>query len=328
MSYVPHRIIPGTGRHGREVRSAKDPRKRLCVLGGKTGVPMSREHGPGLSAQGAPPLEPLHRHPLASTITNLIIRSLLSKQLKPGNKLPTESELAQTLKVGRNSVREAIKMLSSLGVIEIRRGVGTFIPTSLNASVLHPIIMSLVYTLGTSMELWELRVLVEAGVVELAIQKASSEDILALEQANERIRRALDSDPLDISLVRDLDLAFHRRLLGSTKNPLVAELGEAIYTLFFASIEKSIAGDPVSAYQNHQLIIGAIRTKRSDDARHLVARSLAHWITILNESAPTGEGRGGERGRGRASTCEGSGVPRPQRTVASFRKAARVRVRP
>jgi GntR family transcriptional repressor for pyruvate dehydrogenase complex len=151
--------------------------------------------------------------------------------------------------------------------------------------------MSLVYRLGASMELWELRVLVEAGIVELAIQKACPEDILALEQANERIRHALDTGPLDIGLVRDLDLAFHRVLLRSTKNPLVAELGEAIYTLFFASIEKSIAGDPASAYQNHQLLIDAIKNRRSDEARRLVTRSLSHWVTILKEGTPSGAGK-------------------------------------
>ena len=260
-----------------------------------------------LRVQRTPSLEPLNRQPVASTITNLLTRSLLSKQLKPGDKLPTESELAQTLKVGRNSVREAIKMLSSLGAIEIRRGVGTFISTSLNASVLHPLIMSLVYRLGTSMELWELRVLVEAGVVELAIQKASPEDLLAIKQANERIRHALASTPLDISLVRDLDLAFHRCLLHATKNSLLAELGEAIYLLFFGSIEKSIAGDPASAYQNHQLVIDAIKNKRSDEARHLVTRSLAHWIAILNESAATGGD--GDRGRGPKRKDKRSAVP-------------------
>ena len=260
-----------------------------------------------LRAQRTPPLEPLNRQPVASTITNLLTRSLLSKQLKPGDKLPTESELAHTLKVGRNSVREAIKMLSSLGAIEIRRGVGTFISTSMNASVLHPLIMSLVYRLGTSMELWELRVLVEAGVVELAIQKASPEDLLAIKQANERIRHALASNPLDIGLVRDLDLAFHRCLLHATQNPLLAELGEAIYLLFFGSIEKSIAGDPASAYQNHQLIIDAIKNKRSDEARHLVTRSLAHWIEILNESAATGGD--GDRGRGPKPKDKRNAVP-------------------
>ncbi len=254
-----------------------------------------------LRTQRTPPLEPLDRPPVAATITNLLTRSLLSKQLKPGDKLPTEAELAQTLKVGRNSVREAIKMLSSLGVIEIRRGVGTFISNVLNASVLHPLIVSLVYRLGTSMELWELRVLVEAGVVELAIEKASPEDLVALEQANERIRHALAVHPRDIGRVRDLDLAFHRRLLDATRNPLVAELGEAIYTLFFASIEKSLAGDPASAYQNHQLILDAVRDKRREEARQLVTRSLAHWVTILRESAAIPHGKDGDRPRRRQS---------------------------
>ena len=151
------------------------------------------------------------------------------------------------------------------------------------------------------MELWELRVLVDAGVVELAIQKASPEDLLALEQANERIRNALDADPLDTGLVRDLDWRFIDASCTPRKIPLLPS-SEAIYSPLLPSIEKSIAGDPVSAYQNHQLIIDAIKNKRSDEARHLVTRSLSHWVAILNESAATGGKRDGDGGRGPETT--------------------------
>lgn len=60
-------------------------------------------------------MKPLNRESVSSSIMNMITNYLLSKELKPGDKLPTESEFVQQLGVGRNSVREAIKMLSSRG---------------------------------------------------------------------------------------------------------------------------------------------------------------------------------------------------------------------
>ena len=234
----------------------------------------------------APQIEHVARQSVASTIVDFITQSLLSKKLKPGDKLPTEWELTQALKVGRNSVREAVKMLSSLGVIEIRRGVGTFIPTSMKASMLNPIIMGLVYKLGGSVELWELRVLVETGVVELAIQKATAEDIQELKRANERIKDTAEHNGSDSILLRDLDLAFHGVLLKATKNSLVEELGQAIYQLFFASIEKSVAGDPIRAYHNHRLLTKAIEDRQADKARTIVTESLAHWTKVLKEEEP------------------------------------------
>jgi len=96
----------------------------------------------------------------------MIINYLLSKKLKPGDKLPTESEFSQQLGVGRNSLREAIKMLSSFGIIEIKRGLGTFIAKSMSSSVMNPLILGLVFEQGTSIELFELRLLIETGAAE------------------------------------------------------------------------------------------------------------------------------------------------------------------
>ena len=79
-------------------------------------------------------LKPLNREPISASILNMITESILSGRLKPGDKLPTELELSNKLNVSRNSVREAIKMLSSLGVIEVKRGAGTFITQSLFTS--------------------------------------------------------------------------------------------------------------------------------------------------------------------------------------------------
>ena len=90
------------------------------------------------------------RRPISQMIMDLFTKYLLSRQLKPGDKLPTEFELAEKLGVGRHSVREAIKMLSSIGIIEIRKGAGTFIASTMKSSVLNPLILSLVFEQGTS----------------------------------------------------------------------------------------------------------------------------------------------------------------------------------
>ena len=72
-------------------------------------------------------LKSIKRKPISAEILHMITDNILAGNLKPGDKLPTEFELAESLGVGRNSVREAIKMLHSLGVVEVKMGAGTFI---------------------------------------------------------------------------------------------------------------------------------------------------------------------------------------------------------
>ena len=103
------------------------------------------------------------------SVVNLVLErvkdALISQELKPGDKLPTEMELCKSLNVGRTSVREAVKMLEALGVAEVRRGDGTYISETLNASSLNPLIFALALQSGTNAELVELRLLVEIGFV-------------------------------------------------------------------------------------------------------------------------------------------------------------------
>lgn len=226
-------------------------------------------------------IKPLNRESVSSSIMNMVTDYLLSKELKPGDKLPTESEFAEKLGVGRNSVREAIKMLSSLGIIEIKRGVGTFISRSMSASMINPLVLGLVFEQGASKELIELRLFLDIGVTELATKKATDEDIEEMEVANKKLREAAENNERDLNKLRDLDLNFHYTLLESTKNSLLAKIGKVIYTLFFTSIKKTVELDPVSGYKNHQLVIDAIKKKDEELARKVTRESLSFWIEIL-----------------------------------------------
>ncbi len=221
------------------------------------------------------PLKSLERESVSSAVMDQIVSYLLAGELKPGDKLPTEKEFAQQLGVGRNSVREAIKMLSSIGVVEIRRGAGMFIAKTMSSSILNPLILSLVFEQGVSLELLELRLLLDFGVAELIVQKASDQDIESLEEANRKLRdEALKKQHENSHVLRDLDLKFHQVLYELCGNKLLTRIGQAIYTLFFTSIEKTVEADPMTAYENHQKVIDAIKQRNVELVKKRVRESL------------------------------------------------------
>ena len=227
-------------------------------------------------------LRPIKRQPISDTILNMITAEILSGHLKPGDKLPTEIELAESLGVGRNSVREAIKMLSSFGVIEVKMGAGTYIAESIQGSILEPLILSLAFEQGTSRELVDLRLMIEIGAAELAIEAASDEEIASLEAANEKLKEAADQKIDDPQYLRDVDVNVHFTLFQITKNRFVVKIGRAIYRLFFASIEKTVEIDPYRAYRNHKLYIDAIKRRDREHVGAKIRQGLAEWMDYVN----------------------------------------------
>jgi len=222
-------------------------------------------------------IAPLKRQPITTSIVNLIMDYLLQKEIKPGDKLPTEIEFAKQLGVARNSVREAIKMLTSLGFIEVRRGVGTFISKSISTSAFNPMILNLVFDQGTSKELAELRYLFEAGMAELVIERVTDADMVMLEEANERIREAAENDPHDIRRLRERNINFHRQMMLITRNKLIAKMGTAVYTMYRAASERVVSKDPLADYKHHKKLMEFIR-KKDRDALLNYTRGVIKWI--------------------------------------------------
>ncbi|MBW2122782.1 MAG: FCD domain-containing protein, partial [Deltaproteobacteria bacterium] len=128
----------------------------------------------------------------------------------------------------------------------------------------------------------ELRLLIDTGVADLAMQKATTEDIEKLERANRRLKSAAETLGDDSNSLRDLDLNFHMTLLEVTRNRLVAKLGRAIYTLFMASIEKSVKADPYKAYANHELVINAIKRRDRGLIKRITSESLRFWMATID----------------------------------------------
>ncbi len=228
-------------------------------------------------------MRPLLRESVSSSILNMIIDYILDGHLKPGDRLPTEVEFVEKLGVGRNSVREAIKVLSVLGIVNIKRGFGTFISETMSSSVLEPLLLSLAFEQGTPKGLIELRLLLEIGAAELVIDKASDEEIEELDRANQALIEAAGEKKDDLHALRDIDLNIHFTFFSLTKNPFVEKIARTIYRLFYASIEKTVEIDPDLAYKNHKLIIDAIKKRDKALTKESIKKALAFWMQYINQ---------------------------------------------
>jgi DNA-binding FadR family transcriptional regulator len=135
-------------------------------------------------------IKPLTRPPSLHVTVQESLRSYIEdNQLKPGDPLPPESFLGQQLGVSRNSVREAIKALESLGILETRRGVGVFV----KEFSFQPLLDNLAYGLGGALrdveELRELRRVLETGLIHKTVEMIGDEDLAALRRITERMRQ-------------------------------------------------------------------------------------------------------------------------------------------
>lgn len=227
-------------------------------------------------------VQKLDKTSVSTYIKDMVIDQLLQGELHPGDQLPTEMEFSAQLGVGRNSVREAIKMLSSLDVIDIRRGEGTFIRESISDSVLNPLILQLAFAQKAPQELIELRVFFDTAVAELALEKKEKRDVEHLESINEQMRIAI-AGKADSREISKMDCEFHSALIRMTRNELITKIGETIYTLFFSSINDSILSteDGGYGYQNHLKIIEALKSDDQTKVRDAVKASLVHWKNQL-----------------------------------------------
>lgn len=224
----------------------------------------------------------LKKESVPTTIVNLITDYILEKKLKPGDQLPTEPELMAALGVGRNSVREGIKMLVTQGVVEIRKGIGSFVADSIPPSALNPLVISLMFEQGLSLNLVELRVMIDTGIGDLVIDKASEDDFHSLVRINERIKiLATSGGDVEVEMKR-LDQQFHTRMIEIADNPLVARVAQTIYKLFFTAMGDSMVANPLRAYENHLMVLDSINKKDRLLLRESVKNSLVVWSQYIN----------------------------------------------
>lgn len=221
------------------------------------------------------------RESVVDIVVEQIKDLILNEVIKPGDKIPTEIELMEQLGVGRNSVREATKMLTALGVLEVRRGQGTFVATKVEPTFFDPFIFSLLIEPKSNQDLYELRVMYDSMVAFTVLNNGTEEEFIELEANIDKMEVEFNDGrhENDIDFFVEMDLAFHKILLKATHNPLIIRMGEAILGLFPKYMKKSIEqpNGITRVVDNHRTILKTLREK---DVKHIVLsveQTLEEW---------------------------------------------------
>ncbi|SHH86909.1 FadR/GntR family transcriptional regulator [Clostridium grantii] len=226
-------------------------------------------------------LDKIDNQSVVNVVVERIKNSIIKEELKPGDKIPTEVELIEQLGVGRNSVREAIKMLTALGILEVRRGQGTYVVTKVNPSFFDPLIFSLIIEPKSNRDLYELRVMFDSMVLFNVIEKVSDEEILMIEQEimDTEQKYKENKENIDVEYFVKRDCEFHYMILELTKNPLIIRIGQAILGLFQEYIKKSILQQNgiERSIKNHVRILDTIKKRDRNNVLDIVENTLIEW---------------------------------------------------
>ncbi|MCI0387462.1 MAG: FadR family transcriptional regulator [Acidobacteria bacterium] len=217
-------------------------------------------------------------------ITELVvqrIKDLLERgELRAGSRLPPERELADMLNISRPSLRTALKALSVMGIIRAKPGAGTYIADSLPEVFTEPMHFMTLINNTSIEELFEARRIIEAGLAELAAERANADDIQALINEVEGMRATID-DPE--SFLKH-DVRFHQVMAHTANNKLMSGVMDTIAHLLFHIRRQTIANasDLEEAIDWHQKIIEAIRKHDPKRAKDMLSGHLRsaqdNWV--------------------------------------------------
>ena len=185
--------------------------------------------------------------------------------LRPGDRLASERDLASQVGVSRTSVRAGLRSLAAMGVVQTRRGAGTFITAGPPTLVSEPLrLIASLHGLDLG-GLWEVRRVLEAGSASLAAERASAEQIATLSDEVTGMYSALH----DPQTFLDYDLRFHRAVAAGANNPMLGAIIEAVTALFFEERRVTIerATNLRESADAHRKIYQAIRARDGESAR-------------------------------------------------------------
>jgi GntR family transcriptional repressor for pyruvate dehydrogenase complex len=223
---------------------------------------------------------PVQQGSVVLHVIERIKEALLNKELRPGDYLPSETELAKSLGVGKTSIREAVKMLQALGIVEVKRGQGTIIRKTPGDEFINSIIFQFVVQDGDPNDIIHLRMMFEPAYTVMAMQTATEEDVENLKAIHQHLEKSIKEG----TQTAEEDMAFHRAILQCTHNPFVIWIGEAILQIFRTTMRRSMTLNPKATLDHHKHILEAFCQRDEQKLRETLAVSFEQWNEPVNEA--------------------------------------------
>ena len=229
--------------------------------------------------------EATKRESAVDIVVNSIKQLLIDRRLKPGDKLPSELEISEGLGVSRGSVREAMKILSAFGLVDIKIGNGTYVCESPSNGMLDSFLFTFFASNPNVEDLYELRCIFEIDILEL-ILKHYDENWEYRRQLRKNLDEltALMNEGATPEQLKHNDLEFHHLMGKASNNLLVEKIYNFIIEFMGPSISKTHEkqkGEIV--YEVHKNILDIIETRNSSRIEEVIKASVDTWSRLQPE---------------------------------------------
>jgi GntR family transcriptional regulator, transcriptional repressor for pyruvate dehydrogenase complex len=201
--------------------------------------------------------QPLGQGKLNERIRIEILRVLEARELSPGDRLPSERELAATLKVSRPSVREAVRSLQAEGRLVVKHGQGVFVAEPSAQRAFRESMARLDASLS---ELFAMREVLEVPAARWAAQRQDALGLAAVQQAFNDLDQAVRAKPRDFQRLQHLDATFHLRIVQAAGNRLLEQTQGVLNELLMTGLQTTleIDGRLERSWQEHHAILAAL----------------------------------------------------------------------
>jgi DNA-binding FadR family transcriptional regulator len=205
-----------------------------------------------------------------------IRKFILGNNLRPGNRLPTEAQIASSIGVSRTAVREGLRSLEALGIIEVRHGNGRYVRAFNFDAIVDDLLYSLVFELRPVLEALEVRQALEVAFIERAVQTLTPEDLQELRKNVARMRERAERHEM---FFLDEDMAFHQILFSRLGNQILLRVLGYFWALFRNLLDKPSLRpqSPMSIVKMHEDILIAVEARDETRARHAL---VAHFSEV------------------------------------------------
>lgn len=224
------------------------------------------------------------RESAVDVVVNNLKQLLMEGKLRPGDRLPNELEISEGMGVSRGSVREAMKILSAFGLIDIRVGNGTFVSETPGNKLMDSLLFSFFVNNPDIQNLYELRQIIEIDILELTLKHydKNEKERRALKKNLQALEEMMTKDPSP-EMLQENDITFHRLLGSCAQNILMEQIYKIVIDFMEPSIlitHKNQKGEIV--YQVHKGIMDVIERQDYDRINEVITASVDTWSTLQN----------------------------------------------
>ena len=205
--------------------------------------------------------------------------------------------MSESMGVGRNSVREAIKVLEAYGVVHIKRAEGTFVSQEYDSKMIYPVLYGIILQKDSTKQIVELRKVIDVGLLQLAVDKLKSRELEksqmeAIEHAMEELERQANADTPQVKNLFEADVQFHMAIVGITENVMLQSICSYVDKITrrsrMVTIDRIFLDGEVENFLDlHRRIVKLLQDRDSAGIYAIVEEHYQYWAKLkMNSDVP------------------------------------------